>query len=549
MENIRANLQRLIWVRLVAATGAASIVLVGALSDQQQPFVPSAGWFLWGMLAAGYLLSFFYWWWARNSDRLGNQAYVQLAFDTGLVTMLVVHYGVRTAFSVLYFPIVVAAAWMVSRRAAFHLATFAWASYAVAVTGLYKGWWISQTPDSNPDSLVFLVVYKILTHCLGLYAVALLASNLIGRTEAVASQLAHSERRYQRLENLYRNVFESIDSGVITTDLQGGVTSVNRAACALFAIPNPVAAPSRSFSDRFPSQVSALLASRNSEREEIEVEIGGRHFALDIIIRPLTSQNQEIGRCMTIVDVTEERRLASELQLQERMATAGELAAGLAHEIGNPLAAIAGSAQLLRETESSPSELRLLQVIGRESQRLDRTVKDFLSFARRPEVDRTTFDLTALVRECSELLTHSVDFGTQHQVQLNNLDQPQILAADCDQVTQIFWNLTQNALRAMPDGGTMEISVEANDSWVTLAVRDHGVGIDSKQLANLVSPFQSQFRAGAGIGLAIVYRIAEAHRGHLRIGPAKGGGTLATVEFPNLEETGPEEASPRESQT
>lgn len=526
------NLIRLIWLRLAVAAAVTVLASVGALASSS-PFPGSLSGPVLAVIAAIFPLSVLYLLWSRFGGRPLAQASVQLSVDVVLITLVVIHFGVQSAASALYFVVVGAAVAMVSSRVGYNIATLSWTSYSLALIALHRGW--LQSPDVGGADVgsIYLVAYKVVTHLLGLYAVAYLTSKLVARTELVATQLAYVERRYQRLESLYRNVFESIEGGVITTDRSGYITSVNRAACILFGIPEQVDAGSVAVARLLPPEIRRLLTPTSGGRHEVRVLVDGEERVLKVNIHRLNDRGVRIGQCLVVEDITEQRRLEEELRLRERMAAAGELAAGLAHEVGNPLAAIAGSTQLLeRSTSTNASERRLLEVINRETRRLDRTIKDFLSFARRGESTQSEFDLSQLLVECGQLLRNSPEFLPTHELQLHNVEQYHPLIANRDQVTQIFWNLTQNALRAMPEGGLLEISVDSSPEWVQMSVRDHGPGIDDEHQHRMMTPFQSRFRSGAGIGLSIVYRIVEEHDGRIRIGNAAGGGTEAKVEFP-----------------
>lgn len=529
---MRTNLIRLIWLRLAVAAAVTVLASIGALASSS-PFPGRFSGPVLAVITAIFPLSVLYFLWSRFGRRPLTQASVQLAVDVVLITLVVIHFGVASAASALYFIVVGAAVAMVSSRVGYNIATFAWTSYSLALIALHRGWVASPGPGAGDTGSIYLVLYKVVTHLLGLYAVAYLTSKLVARTELVASQLAHVERRYERLENLYRNVFESIEAGVITTDRSGYITSVNRAACRLFGIPEQVDAGSVAFAQRFPLQIRRLLTPTSGGNHEVRLAIEGEERVLEINIHRLNDRGVRVGQCLVIEDITEQRHLEEELRLRERMAAAGELAAGLAHEVGNPLAAIAGSTQLLeRSTSTNASERRLLEVINRETRRLDRTIKDFLSYARRGESVQSRFDLSQLLIECGELLRNSPEFLPTHELQTHNTEESHPLVANRDQVTQIFWNLTQNALRAMPEGGLLEITVDSSPAWVQMLVRDHGPGIDEDQQHRMMTPFQSTFRSGAGIGLSIVYRIVEEHEGRIRIVNAAGGGTEARVEFP-----------------
>jgi two-component system sensor histidine kinase PilS (NtrC family) len=215
------------------------------------------------------------------------------------------------------------------------------------------------------------------------------------------------------------------------------------------------------------------------------------------------------------------------------MAAVGELAAGLAHEIGNPLAAISGSVQMLSSSlQGDPAQRKLLEILLKESLRLDRTIKGFLRFARPRERSSVAFDVARLLAENFELLKNSEEVSAGHQLELA-LDPPSArLLADPDQVSQIFWNLTRNSLRAMPGGGTLRVVGRLTQDTYCIEFIDTGRGMSEEQRANLFHPFQSFFDGGTGIGMAIVYRIVQDHGGRLHVDSRPGAGTTISVELP-----------------
>ena len=221
--------------------------------------------------------------------------------------------------------------------------------------------------------------------------------------------------------------------------------------------------------------------------------------------------------------------------MRDRMVAVGELAAGLAHEIGNPLAAISGSVQMLSgSVDGNPAQRKLIEILLKESHRLDRTIKGFLRFARPRDRSSVSFDIARLLAENFELLKNSEEVSEHHELAIK-LDPPTArLFADPDQVSQIFWNLARNALRAMPDGGQLRVVGQLLDDWYRLQVIDTGRGMTEEQRTNLFHPFQSFFDGGTGIGMAIVYRIVQDHGGRLRVDSRPGAGTTITAELPTV---------------
>jgi two-component system sensor histidine kinase PilS (NtrC family) len=232
-------------------------------------------------------------------------------------------------------------------------------------------------------------------------------------------------------------------------------------------------------------------------------------------------------------DLSDWRKLQEEVRIKDRMAAVGELAAGIAHEIGNPLAALSGSAQMLGAALPPGSDRHeLLEIILKESQRLDRTIKSFLKFARPKERASVRFDIAQLLTENLQLLRHSQEVSERHRLELRLKPESANLIGDPDQISQIFWNLARNALKAMPDGGSLTVEGTLSDDQYRIRFTDTGRGMSAEERANLFHPFQSFFDSGTGIGMAIVYRIVQQHQGNLSVDSQEGAGTAVTVTLP-----------------
>ncbi len=217
------------------------------------------------------------------------------------------------------------------------------------------------------------------------------------------------------------------------------------------------------------ARYSAVGTGAPAARTEIEVSRGEQRIPIGFNISRLTdAAGTAAGWIVVFQDLSQWRRLQEELRMKDRMAAVGELAAGLAHEVGNPLAAISGSVQLLSSAlPADDKQRRLLDIILKESQRLDRTIKGFLRFARPRERAVMRFDVAALLAENMALLRHSEEATGRHRFELDLRPPNAQLVADPDQVSQIFWNLARNALRAMPDGGTLTLAGAARTAGPT----------------------------------------------------------------------------------
>jgi two-component system sensor histidine kinase PilS (NtrC family) len=226
--------------------------------------------------------------------------------------------------------------------------------------------------------------------------------------------------------------------------------------------------------------------------------------------------------------------------VQQRLAAVGEMAAGIAHEIRNPLASMAGSIQILRDELSLTAEQsQLMDIVLRESDRLNDTIRSFLAFARPQRNAMSDLDLRRSVTDAARLLENNAEVTARHKVVVDVPAEPVIFRADEAQIRQIVWNLATNGLRAMPDGGTLRLalrhpgaSAAVDGGEVVIAVHDEGVGIAPEELDGIFQPFRGGFARGTGLGLSIVHRIATDYGGEVRVASEKGKGTTVEVALP-----------------
>ena len=471
-------------------------------------------------------------------------AYVQFLGDLVLITALVLATGgITSPFSIFYLVVIAVASTLLQRQAGFTVATAAYALYAGLLLGLYFGW----APTTGAFALVepatpFRLIYNLVVNLIAFYAVAALTSTLAYRTTRAEHELEQRSEDLADLRMVHRDVIQSINSGLITTDLEGVITSVNRAgeeilgAAAEALIGRPVQGAELLSAERWES-LTRENGPDHRLRSDVELVRGGKTIWVGFSVSPLAdAEGTQRGYIVIFQDLTRWRELQEEVRLKDRMAAVGELAAGLAHEIGNPLAAISGSVQMLARSPAggaaAASDRRLVEILLKESQRLDRTIKGFLRFARPRERATEVFDVAALLAENFELLRNSAEITAAHRLELD-LDPPAAqLMADPDQISQIFWNLVRNALKAMPSGGVLRVTGKLAGDRYRLRFSDSGYGMAAEERANLFHPFKSFFDNGSGIGMAIVYRIVQDHQGKIRVDSRSGTGTTIAIELP-----------------
>jgi two-component system sensor histidine kinase PilS (NtrC family) len=370
--------------------------------------------------------------------------------------------------------------------------------------------------------------------------VALIGSYLAESLENVGQRLEEATEQVADLQELTQVVVRSIHSGLITADLGSHVLFVNEFGEGILGR-RLAELRGRRLREIFGSvlfEASALEARASHERlERLEIAYrrpAGEDVDLGVSVSPLaTADPRNAGYLLVFQNLTEIKRLEREVRTNEKLAAVGEMAAHLAHEIRNPLGSISGSAQvLMAEANISAEQGRLLAIITRESKRLSDTLNQFLYQARPSVGARGPVDIGRLISEAVTLLRNGPEVGPGHTVEFEIDRGPHVCLADPDQIIQVFWNITRNALEAMPAGGTLRIRVAMDGGTLLLSCRDQGRGMASEEQRRIFEPFQSGTPMGTGLGLAIVYRIVRDHHGDISLRSIPGQGTELEVRLP-----------------
>jgi len=367
-------------------------------------------------------------------------------------------------------------------------------------------------------------------------AVAYLAGLLTSKLRQVGVQLKDTSGALQDLQALHENIIHCMSNGLITTGLDGRITLMNVSAQKLLdrgpaeLLGTPV---SQLFLDPLPS------VEPQSAHAEVRVE-APKNFrkTLRVRVAALTVPDREkLGYVYVFDDLTEIRRLEREIRMQDRLAAVGRLAAAIAHEIRNPLTSIAGSVSMLSGLpEMNDDHRRLLDIVTRESQRLNGIITDFLAYSRTKQYHFGKVDLIQLVEDTLTLMDHRMTAEkTGITIERRFAAQPALAIADGDKLKQVFWNLCENAVRAMKNGGTLTAAVESlGDDW-QISFSDTGSGMTPQQIEKIFEPFQSNFEGGTGLGLAIVYQIIQAHEGKVWARSKPGKGTTLVLRLRRLD--------------
>ena len=527
---------------LIAGRAAAVSLLLGSavLVQISAPgSLPAAPFF--GLLGLTYALTVVYTLTIGQAEKHPWLVDLQLLADA-LIVSAFVHLtgGINSYFASLYVLPIIAASWARSWRGGMCTGTAASLLYAAIVVAQYHGGALPATVEGLPSGRE--AFYRSGLHIFGFFAVAGLTGYLSESLHRAGAQLQRASTELADVQAFSRHIVDSLTSGLATTDLQGMLVTFNRAGEAITGIAavDAVGRPAREVL-QLPPALHGLFGPPSARPRQTRVEFDytradGPRIEIGLSAAPLMTPRGETGFILTFQDVTEARRQEREAVVQQRLAAVGEMAAGIAHEIRNPLAAMSGSIQILRqELPLTDEQGQLLDIVIRESERLNETIRSFLSYARPQRQSMTHIDVRQVVTETATLLQNSTERRESHRIAVDVPAAAVPFQADEGQLRQIVWNLATNGLRAMPQGGCLTLSARPpteSDAHVVIGVSDEGVGIDAEELDGIFQPFRGSFTQGTGLGLSIVHRIVSDYAGEVRVTSARGAGTTVHVRFP-----------------
>ncbi|GAC1429232.1 MAG: ATP-binding protein [Terriglobales bacterium] len=522
MFDERVWLAWLVKVRIIILTFLLGIELaIAQLAPSPLPlrlFIQAM--LLWYTISLFYLFLLSFW----QDYRI--QSMLQILTDLGLVSLVVYATGgIDSSLNFLYPLVIMVASMLLPRLWAYLTAALAFILYGTVVELSF----FQLIPDYSASHPGLRALQAIIWVNLFAYmAVAYLTGLLATKLRQADVKLTHTRGELENLQALHENIIQCISGGLVTTALNGRISLVNTAAQTLLE---------RRDTELMGKLVSDLfldaLPQIDSERDHGEVRfVTPNNYRKTCRVRVSTLSVPErgtFGYVYTIDDLTEIRRLEREVRMQDRLAAVGRLAAAIAHEIRNPLTSIAGSVSMLSEVPDLSAEHRqLLQIVTRESERLNNIITDFLAYSRGRQYQFAKVDLLLLLEDALTLLEHRlVAEGTGIRVERAYSVKEAWAMADGDKIKQVFWNFCENAVRAMSDGGgTLKISIQSvGDDW-EIQFGDTGPGISPQIIEKIFEPFQSQFEGGTGLGLAIVYQIVQAHEGRVWARSKPGQGSV-----------------------
>ncbi|HYM37679.1 MAG TPA: ATP-binding protein [Nitrospiraceae bacterium] len=545
MDEIRVRLKWLMAFRVVVVTLLLGLSIAFQIAKNELVFAYYA------LIVFTYAITIAYAVALRNLSTpmaLRQFAYLQIGVDLLLETFLVARTeGISSPFTTLYVITVSFASLILQRRGGLLTAGVSAILFGIVTNIQLYGLmdFVEWLQPSGLSTAQTLNAYGV--HSLAVLAVGFLSGTLAEQLKRADQSLVEKEQGLSRLQAFHENVVQSIPSGVFTTDDAGRLTWLNRAALDMTGYA-PGAVLHRLwwevFGDKRDEASRVVPASFEVESQRAD----GSRLVLGMTLSPLTEGDVRVGLVGVFKDLTQVRDLEEEMRRREWFAKIGEMSAGMAHEIRNPLGGMAGALQMLRKEPTLDEEnARLMDIATREATRLNAIVTEFLRYSRPPDLNLKECDLREIVDDTVALIKHDNHSQDALTVTVRHGDGIPVVQVDPDKMKQVFWNLATNALHAMPSGGHVTISTacrrvtsgKRSGDVVEIAVEDTGAGIKKEDLNKIFFPFFTTKKDGSGLGLATAQRIVDQHGGWIRVESQEGKGARFAVCLPVTVGTGP----------
>ncbi len=541
-----SRLQLLMFLRVGFVSLLLGVAIVIQVRETKTYFgeILNAHYFL---IALIYFLTFIYIVALKYIKNLFKFAYLQLLIDTIFITAIIYTTGgIESIFSFLYLLNIISGGIILYRYGGMIIASFSSILYGAFLDLSYYGL-------INPISYRFPYIqeyqrseifYMILVNVAAFYLVAFLSGFLSEQIQKSRAEVKAKQKDIVDLEMLKENIIQNISSGLVALDERNKIIVFNRGAEVIFKIDSKDAIH-KDISDIIPHIMPYLKIHSPHKFSQLSYKgKEGQQIDLLLNISPLKEYDgSNKGKILVFQDTTRIREMEQEVKRMEDMAMLGELAAGIAHEIRNPLASISGSIQVLNDSlskEETHINRRLIEIVLREVSRLDHLVNDFLQFARPQRIEIEEFELNQLIMDTLYLFQNSQSWSEHLDIDTKIMS-PLTIKSDPHQLKQIFWNIFLNASEAMPKGGLISINAQKETNFksssesiesVRIKIEDNGPGLDPKIAKEIFKPFSTTKKDGSGLGLAIVKRLVEGLGGKVSGENLASEGTAITIRLP-----------------
>ncbi len=544
----KSRLRLLIVFRLIIITLFLGVAIFIDIKKTGIPVSVKTLNFLYFIIAATYFFSIIYILLLKVIKDFKINVYGQLAIDVIMVTLIVYITGsLRSNYSVLYTLVIIYSVIFLGRYGGLIIASAAGILYGLLLDFEFFNIIPPVTFfEYGYDYTAEDVFIRILVHIVSFYVLALLASFVVEQEKKTRFLLKEKESEFDQLDLLFRSIIESLDTGVMTINLQGVIKTFNRAAEEITGFPL-AAVINRQVVDVFP-EFGAIFnfgIYDKQIRSRMGVVIQGnkkQKIHLGCSSSPLRDKEDKIiGSILIFQNLTEIKLMEETLEKSKRLALIGEMAAGLAHEMRNPLASITGSIELLKQgLKLKDTDERLMKIILRSKDQLDSFVRDFLLLARPIPLNSEMVDINSIISDILESLKLSADWMADIKINCS-LGDGVIIFANREQIRQVINNLVLNAIQAMKEGGILSILTRSMKHHarevIEINVGDTGMGIEEKDMEKVFEPFFTKKHKGTGLGLTIVSRIVDGYGGRIHLESGLNRGTVCRVWLPSRRES------------
>ncbi|MFH1077417.1 MAG: ATP-binding protein, partial [Pseudomonadota bacterium] len=497
--------------------------------------------------------------------------YCQTCLDICTITLLVYFTGgIDSINSVFYILIIIYCTLFLGKTGGLTSATISSIAYGLLLClEHYSIIPHTRATNSEYDFTTGYMFSKIFIHSTLFYIAAFLIKFAVEKEKAAQQLLVQVETEFLELDLLHKAIIESVNSGIVTIDLNKNIRSFNKAAEDItgFKSGNVMGMPidhifpeltaplnqdhkfqaepqqltrftqmtEEGYEQRF---TSGDIQSSPVRRDEMTAQgVYGNKIVLGFSISPLLDGNQQkIGQIIIFQDLTANKQMEQNMEKNKRLALIGEMAAGLAHEVRNPLVSLSGSIQLLRKNlELDATNERLMKVVLRGRDQLERLVTNFLLLSKPTKTDCKKIDIKKVILDTLETVRQSPDWNDNIRITTTFCINMELYVNETE-MQQVLWNIILNSVQAMPDGGDLNINTlntqKGDTTWLSITISDTGKGIEECDYINIFQPFFTTREAGTGLGLAIAQKIISAHSGTIHIESIPHKGTKCLLSFP-----------------
>jgi two-component system sensor histidine kinase AtoS len=346
---------------------------------------------------------------------------------------------------------------------------------------------------------------------------------------------ALAEQRAENVESYNENILQCVTSGVVTFDKDCRLTTLNRAAEEILGLDRRRATGihcdvlfgqgdiARAVQDTMDSRRSSARMEAVYDRDQAKVWLGYNTAVLS------DRQGDALGVILSFSDLTEVKRLQEQVELRERLTALGEMSAGIAHELRNPMAVMSGYLNLLSKKANSEQQA-IIRNVAAEINGMNRIIGDLLTFARPAALNRVKINIKELVESCLANALQATNAESRIKADLS-IDPVEVFMDEV-LMRQVFTNLIQNAIEAIPDQGTVSLNSRTTPGELSVRVTDTGIGMSPDVMKKIFLPFFTTKDAGVGMGLALAHKIVASHGGKITVESNEGKGTTFTAVFP-----------------